>query len=80
MKKEICRIFEQNGLSITTNVNSKTVDFLDITLDLNTGVYKPYMKENDHPLVCESGQQPPPKGTEEHPHGGEQKAEQDFLE
>ena len=58
MKKEICRIFEQNGLSITTNVNSKTVD---ITLEFTTGVYKPYMKENDHPVYVNVDSNHPPK-------------------
>ena len=47
---KICRIFEQNGLSITIDANLKIVNFLDITLDLSTGAYKPYMKENDHPV------------------------------
>ena len=46
MKKEICKIFKQNDLNITIEANKKTVDFLDITLDLRTGIYKPYRKAN----------------------------------
>ena len=46
MKKEICKIFKQNDLNITIEANKKTVDFLDITLDLRTGIYKPYRKPN----------------------------------
>ena len=26
------------------------VDFLDVTLDLNSGLYKPFMKQNDIPV------------------------------
>ena len=41
MKKKICKVFEDNGLAVTIEANSKVVDFLDITLNLNTGLYKP---------------------------------------
>ena len=34
----------------TIEANMKELNFLDITLNLTTGVYKPYMKENDHPV------------------------------
>ena len=47
MKKEMCRIFKDNGLNITIDANKRVVDFLDITLDLRTGNYKPYKKPND---------------------------------
>ena len=47
MKKEMCRIFKDNGLNITIDANKKVVDFLDITLDLRTGNYKSYKKPND---------------------------------
>ena len=36
-KKEICKIFTKNGLRITTEANENIVNFLDVTLDLNTG-------------------------------------------
>ena len=47
MKKKICQVFQKNGLQITTEANAKVVNFLDVTLDLRAGTYKPYMKEND---------------------------------
>jgi hypothetical protein len=47
IKKKICQIFDRNGLQVTIEANAKIVNFLDITLDLNTGIFKPYMKEND---------------------------------
>ena len=34
------------GLSITTEVNVTTVDFLDVLLDLPTGSFKPFTKPN----------------------------------
>ena len=49
-KKDICRIYKQNGFSITIEVNIKVVNFLDITLDLRTGLYMPFMKPNNCPI------------------------------
>ena len=49
-KKKICKVFENLGLAVTIEANAKVVNFLDITLDLNTGIYKPYMKHNDMPV------------------------------
>ena len=47
LKKKICKVFEKNRLKVTIEANAKIVNFLDITLDLSTSIYKPYMKEND---------------------------------
>ena len=47
IKKDICKIFKENDLNITIDANKKVVDFLDITLDLNSGCYMPYMKSNN---------------------------------
>ena len=41
LKKEITKIFKENGLGITTSTNVKIVNFLDVTLNLNNGSYKP---------------------------------------
>ena len=60
IKKQICKVFKNLGLSITSEANLKVVNFLDITLDLNTGLYKPYMKENDLPLYVNSSSNHPP--------------------
>ena len=46
-KKDICRIFKEKKLSITIQANLKVVNFLDVTLDLNSGLYKPFMKPNN---------------------------------
>ncbi|KAJ8033340.1 hypothetical protein HOLleu_23545 [Holothuria leucospilota] len=49
-KKEICRIFKENNLKITIEANLKTVNFLDISMDLRKESYQPYMKPNSIPL------------------------------
>ena len=59
-KKEICQIFKQQNLSITIEANHKVVNFLDVTLDLNSGIYKPYMKPNDTPLYVNKKSNHPP--------------------
>ena len=48
--KEFHQLFKENGLSLEIECNLKTVNYLDITLDLNTGTYKPYRKPNDEIL------------------------------
>ena len=47
LKQEMCKIFDAYNLKITTDVNHKIVDFLDVSLDLNTGLFKPFMKPNN---------------------------------
>ena len=60
IKKDICKIFKQNKLKITIEVNMKTVDFLDITMDLRTGINKPFMKANNTPLYVHKESNHPP--------------------
>ena len=48
IKRDRCKIFRQNDLNITIEENKKIVDFLDITLDLRTGIYKPYRNPNNN--------------------------------
>ena len=59
-KKEVCKIFKTQNLSITIEVNLKIVNFLDITLDLNSGVFKPYMKPNNSPQYINKKSNHPP--------------------
>ena len=44
--QQIKRVYEDNELKVTAEVNKKVVDFLDVTFDLNTGRYRPFMKAN----------------------------------
>ena len=72
-KKELCKIFKENNLQITVEANLKIVDFLDVTLDLNTMLHKPYMKPNDRPLYTK---QPSTQNSKEHPHAQKAKTQQ----
>ena len=47
---EIAGLFLLNNLSLEIECNLKTVNYLDITLDLNTGTYKRYREPNDEIL------------------------------
>ena len=48
------------GLSVTIDANKKVVNFLDITMDLETGIYKPYIKDNDTPMYVNIKSNHPP--------------------
>ena len=60
IKKDICQIFAQNNLRITIEANKKIVNFLDVTLDLTTGRFKPYLKPATTPLYVHSKSNHPP--------------------
>ena len=60
IKKEICKIFAHNNLWITIEANKKIVDFLDVTLDLPTGRFKPFSKPATTPLYIHSKSNHPP--------------------
>ena len=50
ISKEFHQLFKANELSLEIECNLKTLNYLDITLNLNTGTYKPYRKPNDEIL------------------------------
>ena len=60
MKKKICKVFKDNNLAVTIEANAKVVNFLDVTFDLNTSIYKPYIKENDTPCYVNCRSNHPP--------------------
>ena len=60
IKKKLWKIFKDNELSITIEANLKVVNFLDVTFDLNTGLYKPYMKPNNIPVYVNRNSNHPP--------------------
>ena len=61
IKKEICRIFNNNGVRITIEASNKIINFLDATFNLNRSTYQPFTKpntsllyvhrESTHPLI-----------------------------
>ena len=54
LRQKIVQIFRENNLNITSTANLFQVDFLDITLDLKTGTFKPYIKPGDKPIYVHS--------------------------
>ena len=48
-KKNIVKVFKMCGLSIIVTTNITSVDFLDVTFDLNTESYQPFRKPNNGP-------------------------------
>ena len=60
MKKKLCKVFSDNGLNITVEANVKNVNFLDINLDLETELFKPFMKPNDKPVYVHKLSNHPP--------------------
>ena len=59
-KKKIQKIFNNLGLKITIEPNQKQVNFLDITMDLQSETYKPYIKPNTTPLYVHQQSNHPP--------------------
>ena len=47
IRKELIKIFQTHGLKLEIKCSLKSVDYLDITFDLNTGSYRPYRKPNN---------------------------------
>jgi len=60
IKQEVSHAFKANGLKITIEANKKIVDFLDVTFDLTSGSYKPYMKPNNKLLYVHRQSNHPP--------------------
>ena len=60
-RKNIIKIFEDVGFSINIETNSKVVDFIDITFNLNDGIYKPYKKPNQALLYINKSSDHPPQ-------------------
>ena len=59
-KKDLCAIFNEQGLKITIEANKKCVNFLDTTLNLSTGKHMPYTKPNNTPLYIHTKSNHPP--------------------
>ena len=49
-RKNIIKIFKDNGLNITIQANLKVVKFLDVELNLNNGIFRPYRKPDIIPV------------------------------
>ena len=47
LKRTFQRMFKNKGLDIIINCNMKIVNYLDVTLNLDDGSYRPYKKPNE---------------------------------
>jgi hypothetical protein len=56
IKKKISEIFRKKQLEVTIDASLKTVDFLDITMDLQNYTFQPFTKPNTVPIYknCQS--------------------------
>ena len=59
-RKAIIKIFKNNGLSITINMNMTQANFLDVSMNIESGKYKPYRKPNNIPLYINKSSNHPP--------------------
>ena len=59
-KKELVKIFKNNGLSITVKSNLKTVEFLGIHFELVKEIYQPHINPNYDPLYINKKSNHPP--------------------
>ena len=69
IKKEICRVFNQNGLRITIEANKQVINFLDVTFNLNNSTYQPFTKPNTTLLYVHRESNHPPITTKNIPAG-----------
>ena len=61
IRQELTQIFKEHGLKITVEKPNLTmVNFLDVTLDLEKEIFKPYRKPNDRPLYIHRHSNHPP--------------------
>ena len=58
---------------ITIEINLTRVDFLDVTLDLETSLFKPYRKPGDRPLYVSAYSNHPPQVLKNIPAGIERR-------
>jgi len=67
IRKQIIKIFKENGLQITTETNLQQINFLDVTLNLETGKYWPFRKPNSQPIYIHKSSNHPPNIKEQIP-------------
>ena len=60
IRQAIINVFGRHNLSITIATGLSRVNFLDVTLDLEKGTYKPYRKPGDKPQYVNAASNHPP--------------------
>ena len=60
VRKDLIKLFKKYQLNLDKKCNLKIVDYLDISFDWNTGIYKPFNKPNKKPLYINASSNHPP--------------------
>ena len=60
VREELTKLFKKYQLNLDIKCNIKTADYLDISFDLNTGIYKPFTKPNNKRLYINTSSNHPP--------------------
>ena len=60
LKKNVVKTFKDYGLNITIEANFHIVYYLDVTFDLQKGIYLPYRKPDNPPVYINSCSNHPP--------------------
>jgi hypothetical protein len=66
-RKYLHQLFDEFQLKITAEITHQSVNFLDITLNINDESYQPYRKPNNEPLFIDSHSNHPPSITKQLP-------------
>ena len=67
IKKNLCKIFKQSGLSSTVECILQIIDLLGVTIDLRTEKYCPYRKDSNQLLYINKQSNHPPTITKQIP-------------
>ena len=67
IKKNITKIFKDEGLNITVEANIDIVNFLDVTLNIKTQKFSPFQKPNNTPQYINTKSNHPPNIIKELP-------------
>ena len=65
LRKKLITIFNRYNLKITVDTNLTKVDYLDITLDLNSGTHYPFRKPNEETVYINKHSNHPPSITKQ---------------
>ena len=60
LQKNLFKFFEQYKLKVTIEANVKKADFLDISMDLESGIHRPFRKEDTIPTYINVQSNHPP--------------------
>ena len=58
--KDLHKLYKSHGLKITIASSGPVANYLDVTMDLSDGSYRPYRKPNDTPVYINAASNHPP--------------------